>query len=297
MSLRCPDCREPLDGERSCRNGHRFEERDGVLSLVAAGFGQRLVAFTRALRRVRQEQGRRLEDPAAYEDLPGGARVRGDFHWRLRRYDLAVLERLIDARRRLAVLDVGAWNGWLSHRLAARGHEVTAVDYFDDPFDGLGARRFYSTSWRAIQMDLTDLSLLDEEFDLVVLNRCVQFATDPVRFVAQAGERVAPGGLLVMTGLEFFLDPRVKAARVAAEVEAHREAHGFDLFLFPTRGLLDGRDLGALERLGVRFHPYPRLRWANLGARLVPTRPRHAFGVLPRAERGATWLDGAGDKR
>lgn len=295
MTLRCPDCREPLDGERVCRNGHRFEERDGVLSLVAAGFGQRLATFTRALRQVRREQGRRLEDPAAYEELPSGTRVRGDFHWRLRRYDLAVLERLIDLRQRLTILDVGAWNGWLSHRLASRGHEVTAVDYFDDPFDGLGARRFYSSSWRAIQMDLSDLSVLGQKFDLVVLNRCVQFATEPVRFVARAAERVAPGGLLVMTGLEFFLDPRAKAARVAAEARAHREAHGFDLFLFPTRGLLDGDDLRALERLGIRFRPYPRLRLANLRARFLPTRPRHAFGILRHAERGSASLDATGD--
>ena len=41
----------------------------------------------------------------------------------------------------IRVLDVGAGNSWLSHRLASFGHQVVAVDRLDDELDGLGAWR------------------------------------------------------------------------------------------------------------------------------------------------------------
>lgn len=295
MRLLCPTCGEPLDDVRVCRTGHRFETRNGVLSLLEPDFARRLDEFTRALSRVREAQGRRLTDPTAFEQLPFGDRTRGNFQWRLRQYDLAVLERLIDPRRQRTVLDVGAWNGWLSHRLARRGFEVTAIDYFVDPFDGLEARRFYSTAWQAIQMNIADLRVLDGAFDVVVLNRCVQFAPDPRRFVADALAGVVPGGFLVLTGMEIFRDPSAKARRVEAELQEHRQRHGFDLFFAPTKGYLDGGDQAAIESLGVRFRPYPQLRIENLRARLSPTRPRHYFGVVRSIANGAVSLDGVAD--
>lgn len=291
MPLRCPECREALDAGGACPRGHRFEEREGVLALLGKESAQRLDEFTRAIERVRAAQGRRITDEAAYESLPFGRATAGDFHWRLRALDLAVVRRLLRGLRSLTILDVGAWNGWLSHRLAALGHRVTAIDYFVDPHDGLGARRFYSTTWRAIQMDLADLSLLDERFDVVVLNRCLQFAPDPTRFAAAALEKVAPGGWLVLTGLEIFRRPGAKAARVEAMLRAHRERYGFELFLVPTRGYLDRGDEVGLEGLGVRLRPYPRLIPANLLAVLDPSRPRHCYGVLAHRSRAAATLD------
>src|SRR6267378_6158682 len=51
-----------------------------------------------------------------------------------------------EASVRLRILDLGAGNGWLSNRLAQRGHSVTAIDLSDDPFDGLGAGRHYGSA-------------------------------------------------------------------------------------------------------------------------------------------------------
>jgi SAM-dependent methyltransferase len=282
----CPDCRAPLDEAFTCLNGHRFCENDGVLTLVAAGFAEEMQRFASALGAARRAEGRPQLDPTAYEHLPferPGTRLPGgSLEWRLRRYDLVVINRLLGNLRRQRILDVGAWNGWLSNRLAAAGHMVTAVDYFADEYDGLAARKHHRASWRAIQMDLRDLSVLDESFDVVIANRCLAFAPDPLAFVDQLLERVNPGGLLILTGLQIFRDARAKAQQVRAYLDAHRARHGFDLLLFPTRGYLDRTDHARLQAAGTILRPYRQLWPAHAKALLNPSLPRHYYGVRRR---------------
>ncbi|MBC8159970.1 MAG: class I SAM-dependent methyltransferase [Roseiflexaceae bacterium] len=280
--MRCPSCREPLGETLRCTNGHQFHETAGVLALLDADFARRLRPFTTRLAEIRAAEGQTLPDPAVYAMLPYAAALQGNHEWRNRGYDLAVLNALLPGRP-LAVLDVGAWNGWLSNRLALLGHTVTAVDYFDDQHDGLRARQFYHATWRAIQINLADLAPLDELFDLVVLNRCLAFASDPRAFVQAVQQRVKPGGLLVLTGLELFRNPSRKIAAVAVLCQRYQVQYDFELFLAPTRGYLDFGDKAALESLGVAVRPYPQLWRANLRALLRPARPWHAYGVWRRA--------------
>lgn len=77
-------------------------------------------------------------------DLPfrsGGGPLEGSWErravaWRyFEQKALAPLEQA--AQRPLHILDAGAGVGWLSYRLALRGHHPVAVDLRDDPLDGL----------------------------------------------------------------------------------------------------------------------------------------------------------------
>lgn len=291
----CPDCRLPLDSARlACANGHVFGyDENGVLVLLAADFAWRLAAFTAAFSAIRAAEGRRLLDASIYPQLPFAPEVRRDHEWRLRGYDLGVVTRLLDSRKGLRILDVGAWNGWLSHRLAMLGHHVIAIDYFSDPYDGLGARKWYGSNWIAIQMNLNDLSILDDPlnsalraplragaFDLVILNRCLQFQPDPVGFVASASRLLAPGGLLLALGMQVFADPAQKVREVADLLAFYRQTYDFDLFLWPTKGYLDRADLALLTTAGMIIHPYRPLFLANLKARLKPALPWHGFGSM-----------------
>ena len=289
MPLLCPNCRTAIDpATDSCDRGHAFVPVDGVLPLLGDSFARRLAAFEEALSAARRAEGKHLLDVTAYEGLP----VSGEAHaqpslrleWRLRRYDLALVEAQLAGRAQQRVLDLGAWNGWLSHRLTRAGHCVTAVDYFSDPHDGLRARRFYRAAWRTIQMDLRDPSLLAETFDLVVVNRCLAFFEDPVAYLAALKPLVACGGQLLVTGLQFFWAPAAKARRVADDRRRHRQQYGFELFLFPTRGYLDKGDFGRLREAGLLLRPYRELWKANLRALVQPERPRHFFGLWTRSE-------------
>lgn len=276
----CPSCREPLDPERhECPAGHRHETVGGVLRLLEPAFAARLEAFLEGFRALREGDGRRIHDPSVFPRLPFAAELRRDPEWRMRGYDLAVIRRLLGRRPPGTVLDVGAYNGWLSHRLALAGHRVTAVEYFVDELDGLGAHRFYPTSWRSIQVDLRDLSVLEERFDVVVLNRCVQFFPDPPAMAAHAAERVAAGGLLLLTGLEIFADPEARRRGVEALL-ARLRRHGLEPFI-PVKGYLDHGDRDRFRALGVDLRPYPqpRMRLARLRSRLDRRRGEPCFGV------------------
>src|SRR5687767_15000623 len=71
MSLLCPNCRtriDPASGE--CANGHAFAEVEGVLPLLADGFGQRLAAYEAVLSAARRAEGKHLLEVTAYEQLP-----------------------------------------------------------------------------------------------------------------------------------------------------------------------------------------------------------------------------------
>jgi len=280
----CPSCREPID-ERSlrCGGGHQFVETGGVLRLLDQVFGERLDRFLTAFQGLREADGRRIRDPSVFPLLPYA--LSRDPEWRMRGYDIAVIRRLTAGRTRGSALDVGAWNGWLSHRLALDGHAVTAVDYFVDELDGLGAQRFYPVRWRSVQMDLRDLSVLDGRFDLVVLNRCIQFFEDPAAMVTAAATLVAPGGLLVATGIEVFADPTARRRQVEAMLERHRQ-QGLEPFV-SFKGYLDSHDRRALRAAGVELRPYPQLRMriTQLRSRLDRDRGRQYFGVLERSDR------------
>ncbi len=289
MPLLCPTCRTPIDPASSaCAQGHAFPLVEGVRSLLTLDLAHRLAAFEAALSAARQAEGKHQLAEVDYAQLPFSAAADAQpglaLEWRLRRYDLALIERRLAGRAAQRVLDLGAWNGWLSHRLARAGHTVTAIDYFADAPDGLRAKRFYRTDWRAIQLDLRDPSVLAESFDLVVVNRCLAFFTDPAGYVQTLKPLVAHGGQLLVTGLQFFWAHAAKAQRVAADRRRYQERYGFELFLFPTRGYLDRTDHRRLAAQGLALHPYRQLWAANLRAFFQPARPRHAYGVWVNGE-------------
>lgn len=276
--LLCPECHGPLTpAGLICANGHAYVWRDGVLVLLSAAFGRRLQAFLDPFAAYRAQEGARLLDPAQYPLLPAGPAVAANFQWNIRRADLHLVQRLLPAARPRHILEVGAWNGWLTHHLALAGHHVTAVDYFDDVYDGLRAHKHYAETWTSIQMDLEDLSLLAASFEVVILNHCLAFFTDPLASVAQARACLAPTGRLLMIGLAFFRDPTWKQAQVAAD-RARRRAHSVEDFK-AMRGYLDWTDYAALRRQRVRLRPYRALWRANLKARLRPSAPYYAYGV------------------
>lgn len=278
--MRCPTCGEPLAaGGSRCRAGHAFATVGGVLRLLDPPFASRLQAFLVAFRKLREADGRRIHDPTVFPRLPFAAEMRHDPEWRMRGYDLRVIRRLVAGRSGMTVLDIGAWNGWLSHNLSLDGHRVTAVDYFDDELDGLGAHRFYASRWQPIQLDLRNLSVLEDRFDLVVLNRCVQFFPDPPAVAAHAFDRVTEGGMLVLTGLELFDDPAVRRQGVRM-FEERLARHGIVPFV-PMRGFLDRSDRDGFLDLGIELRAYPqlRMRTAAIRASFDRCRGRSCYGV------------------
>ena len=116
--LRCPNCRTPLDPTRlTCAQGHRFHYEDGVLMLLADDFATELRDFITGVERFREANDKRLVDESLYEALPYSKARQGDWEWQQRCYDLEHILQQLDPTKPQTILDIGAYNGWLSHQL------------------------------------------------------------------------------------------------------------------------------------------------------------------------------------
>jgi len=129
--------------------------------------------------------------------------------------------------RQLAVLDLGAGNGWLSYRVAREGHMATAIDIRGDAIDGLGAAMPFVArapnqldcviaSFDAVPLDAASA-------DVTVFNAALHYATDFAATVAEAARLTRPGGLIAILDSPFYRRDRDGEAMVA---EKHRQATG-----------------------------------------------------------------------
>jgi SAM-dependent methyltransferase len=257
----CPECRTDLletDVERfACAQcGRVFDRRAGVWRFLTAARGARLEPFVRQYRVVRQREGRRPSSPDYYRRLPSVAP--GDPHakdWQIRRetYHHLLGHVLAAGPRPLHVLDLGAGSGWLSHRLAALGHRLVAVDAIDDEVDGLGATRHYATGFASVQADFDALPFALGQFDLVVFNGSLHYAADTAATLERAHRVLAPGGALVVMDSPMFRADGDGSAMVGAKVQRFMCECGVTDVVQQGAGYLTfARLAGIAEKLALR---------------------------------------------
>lgn len=106
----------------------------------------------------------------------------------------------------LRVLDLGAGNGWLCHRLALEGHRCTAIDIRDDDVDGLGAAAELSriASFERVIAPFEHLPMPDRSADLAVFNASLHYATELAPVLAAASRTLAPGGCIAVLDSPFY---------------------------------------------------------------------------------------------
>lgn len=288
IAFRCPVCLGQLDdvdaAEPVCAAGHRYPREHGVLRLLPPDQRVRLDAFDALVRRDRELAGvqQRAFD---YPNLPAAA-ADDDAEWQERTADLAWLQATLrrHPRRLRSVVEVGPYNGWLTHHLVRMGMDATALDFFRDDRHGLGAQRHYAERWRAVQCDLRRPELLATPVDLVVLNHGLHFLPEPVALLQAWMRRVAPGGLLVVFGVQIVRDARRRLRELEA-LRARGERAGGELFPFRGPGLFRPADARAMRRLGLRLQPSLERPLGWLAATVDPRRPQRYRGVWSASPR------------
>ncbi|MBK9194107.1 MAG: class I SAM-dependent methyltransferase [Flavobacteriales bacterium] len=286
--MRCPECELPLDTEWRCPNNHTWPLVNAVRTAINADLSRTLDPFLKAFRTYRNVAGERLLEPGMYNRLPESGMDYDPGLWQLRKYDLEIIAQLAGVapnpveKRPLRILDVGAWNGWLSHRLAALGHDVTATDVFTDAYDGLGAVQHYPAKFRAVQADQERLHLFDGPYDLIIAQRCMGYVVDIRRSMDQMKGLLAPGGTIVLTGLNIFRDPRSIRKHFAQSALRFTEQYGLPFFFKNVKGYLDLDDKHTLEQCGVQIMPYHQLKWKNIISGPFKRKPLYYYGTWHR---------------
>jgi SAM-dependent methyltransferase len=211
----------------------------------------RLEAFARQYRTIREKEGRRSGTPDYYRMLPS---VPSDdpyaSDWCVRRESYRHLLRrvLATARQPSSILDLGAGSAWLCHRLATLGHHVVAVDAIDDESDGLGVVRLYGTPIVAIHADFDALPLASGQFDVVVFNSSLHYAPDIAGSLARARRMLGPGGALAVMDSPMFRAERDGAAMVEQSTRQFTIDFGVSDFCPPGTGFLTFASLFATAR-------------------------------------------------
>ncbi len=274
MPIRCPECSNVISPDGFCGTDGCLTPVDGVWRLMTLAFYKELLPFLRGFEAMREQEGYRIKDTSLYSRMPFDSNyppIFGDTFRQLER-DLGWIHKRLP-KRPVKVLNYGSWNGWLSHQLAEHQHEVTAISYFIDSYDGLAAKKYFPTDWRAIQMNIEDLQIMDENFDVIIMNRGISYLTQPLMIVRRLMEKLTSSGLLLITGLNVYSNPISRQKTLADRAARYRRLYGVELFPFPTRGYLDQDDLSGLKQLGISLDAC-RYGLSNLRSFFRPSRPR-----------------------
>ncbi|MBI2567780.1 MAG: class I SAM-dependent methyltransferase [Candidatus Schekmanbacteria bacterium] len=320
----CPRCRAGLSQVSGtvlgCENERlEFPCVGGTWRFLTPEREVALGRFMEEYATVRRAEGRGSDDDAYYRALPFADRS-GRFTraWKIRARSFRALIRTVVTplerfhERALDIVDLGAGNCWMSHRLAARGHSVLAVDLQVDERDGLGAYPAYaggagagsapSPPFTPVQADLDALPLPGESVDLAVYNASFHYSTGYERSLGEALRVVRSGGQVVIMDTPLYSDPASGVAMVREREADFCKRYGFPSNAIACENFLTASRVAELERsLGLAFAcvtPFYGVRWAlrPLEAKLRGWREPARFALLVTT-RGSGGAPGGGRAR
>lgn len=275
MNFNCPSCGlELIKKEQSyvCSNCHSYTYKNGVLPLMSDQFKLFIDDYLICFEYYRKGSFKLIHDKNV-NHLPYAS---FDAHiWGLRQKDIHIVKRYLPRNERLKILDFGSWNGWLSHVLS-KNHEVVGVDYFKAPFDGLETVNFYQNKYTAIQAELTDLKFLNNEFDLIVVNRCLAYYDDVNGILNQLKSKLNQNGIIILTGLLQVKNIELVKENIKLLRKEYYKKYQKPLYIHPVKGYLTKEDFKTIENFGFKLH---KQFFLNLKSSLKRRGITYYFGV------------------
>lgn len=164
--------------------------------------------------------------------------------------------------KKIAILDIGCGGGFLTNRLAEKGHQVTGIDLSEK---SLRVAKKYDTtqSVQYLKANAYDLPFTAPLFDVVSAMDILEHVENPAKLIEEAARVLKPGGLffyhtfnrtwvsrlVVIKGVDWFVK------------NAPKNMHVYELFLKPSEvqhfcknvGLENQKLLGFVPSLNIAF--------------------------------------------
>jgi SAM-dependent methyltransferase len=219
-----------------CTNTTRYI--DGIWCSLSPQRIDRFRDFIAEYEFIRSAEGRGSMYSEYYLSLPfKDISGRNSDQWMIRARTFRTMEQRILAplaslkKRPLHILDLGAGNGWLSYRLALRGHHPIAVDLLTNDQDGLGAATHYSQCiqplFPRVQADLDRLPFASSTFDLTIFNASFHYSENYEQTFSEALRCTRPGGSVVIADTPWYAEEE-SGRRMVEEKHKHFSAtYGF----------------------------------------------------------------------
>jgi len=281
LRFQCPACRAAetslgavqAHGWTCSSCGESWTCQEGVVRALGPDARRRQARFSDEYLFAHRGEGPDGADPADHLELPfRRATGPGEEQWYIRAGTYRCFERKVlapieqAANRPLSVLELGAGVGWLSYRLALRGHAPVALDLLDDPVRGLGAARHYPQAFPRIQAELDNVPLADEQFDLAVFSASFHYAADYRAALREVRRLLGWGGQVVILDTPIYesyvYGEQVREERLA-RFERERGAPAESLLSMEYLDEKMIRELG--KDLNIRWRrvrPWRGLRWS-----------------------------------
>jgi len=298
LSLACPRCHAQLASPSPeafvCpADNLRFVRVDGIWRFLLPERQAYYAQFIAEYETVRRSEGRSSSDENYYRSLPHrdlSGRMSADWRIRAASFDSFLKNILLpleeETRRSLTVLDLGAGNGWLSNRLAQRGHTVGSVDLTLNDFDGLGCYRYFDSTFTPIQAEFDTLPFLNDAVDLLIFNASLHYSEDYAKTLSESLRVLAPNGTLVILDSPFYHDGHSGAQMVKEREGLFVRQYGFQSNRLKSQNYLTYatlKELGAQLNIDWQFvTPNFGLGWdmRPLKAKLLGQREPGKFHVV-----------------
>ena len=300
--LRCPACHHGPCGWHSSSEprcsacGYVFAEFNGIYNALPPDRESTFQQFVRDYESVRANEGRGSSSADYYLALPfKDLTGRNAWQWRIRARTFRFMEKHLFPEiesshpRGCDILDIGAGNGWLSYRLAKRGHRLVAVDLLDNDTDGLGAARHYFDAARPFlrfKAEMDSLPFMPAQFDVVIFNASLHYSVDYRRTLQEALRCLRKGGHLIIADSPFYWNEESGQKMLQEKRAAFNRKYGFrsdsiQSLEYITPLTLDCLALQLTLKWSI-YKPWYGVNWAlrPLRARVMRRREPSKFYVL-----------------
>ena len=303
LELQCPVCRQrlrrsfslPQPGCVAC--GFTIYEVNGIWHALPPFRESSFRRFVQEYETVRAQEGRGSSSADYYLALPfDDLTGRNVWQWQIRARTFRFLEKNLLRKIELScpmgcdVLDVGAGNGWLSYRLAMRGHRPVAVDLLDNDTDGLAAARHYfprlAHSFPRFKAEMDSLPFSGAQFDIVIFNASFHYSVNYQRTLKEARRCLRPGGHLIIADSPFYRREESGQEMLQEKRATFERRFGFRSDSTPSCEYLTPAILSDLAtKLALEwntYRPWYGINWAlrPVKARLMRRREPSKFYLL-----------------